>query len=51
MALRSVRAFGRNFDVVVERKGDGQLLTVIQNGKTVASHDLAPGSSADITLP
>ena len=51
MALRSVRAFGRNFDLVVERKGDGQLLTVIQNGKTVASHELALGKSIEIKLP
>ena len=51
MALRSVRAFGRNFDVVVERKGDGQLITVIQNGKTVASHVLAHGKSIEIELP
>ena len=51
MALRSVRAFGRNFDVVVERQGEGQLLTVIQNGKTVASHELAHGKSIEIKLP
>ena len=51
MALRSIRAFGRNFDVMVERKGEGQLLTVLQNGKTVASHDLAHGKSIEIKLP
>ena len=51
MALRSVRAFGRNFDVVVERKGDGQHLTVTAGGKTVAEQDLAAGESADIKLP
>jgi hypothetical protein len=48
MALRSVRAFGRNFDVVVERKGDGQHLTVTAAGKTIAEQDLAAGESADI---
>lgn len=51
MALRSVRAFNRNFDVVVERRDQGQFLTVIQDGKTVAEHNLAPGESADIRLP
>jgi hypothetical protein len=51
MALRSVRAFNRNFDVVVERRGQSQHLTIIQDGKTVAEHDLATGASADIRLP
>ena len=51
MALRSVRAFNRNFDVVVERRGPGQHLTVIQGGKTVAEHDLKSGESAEICLP
>ena len=51
MALRSVRAFNRNFDVVVERRGEKQHLTVIQGGRTVAEHDLASGESADIRLP
>ena len=51
MALRSVRAFNRNFDVVVERRGDGQHLTVIQGGKTVSEHELKAGESAEIRLP
>jgi hypothetical protein len=51
MALRSVRAFNRVFDVVVERTDKGQHLSVIQGGKTVAEHDLAAGASADIRLP
>ncbi|MCX6874784.1 MAG: NPCBM/NEW2 domain-containing protein [Verrucomicrobia bacterium] len=51
MALRSVRAFNRNFDVVVERRGQGQHLSVLQAGKSVAEHDLANGDSADIRLP
>lgn len=51
MALRSVRAFGRNFDVVVERRGQKQHLTIIQDGRTVAEHDLANGASAEIHLP
>ena len=51
MALRSVRAFNRNFDLVVERKGDGQLITLLEKGKTIASHELAIGKSVEIKLP
>ncbi len=51
MALRSVRAFNRNFDVVVERHGESQHLTVIQGGKIVAEHDLKAGESAAVRLP
>jgi hypothetical protein len=51
MALHSVQAFNRNFDVVVERRGEKQHLTVSQGGRTVAEHDLASGESADIELP
>lgn len=51
MALRSVRAFNRTFDVLVERSAKGQRLTVIQGGKTVAEHDLSADESAEIRLP
>jgi hypothetical protein len=51
MALRSVRAFNRTFDVVVERHGNGQHLTVTEGGKTVAEQDLGTGESAAIKLP
>ena len=51
MALRSVRAFNRNFDLVVERKGEGQLVTVLEKGKTIASHELAIGKAVEIKLP
>ena len=51
MALRSIKAFNRQFDVVVERRGKLQHLTVIQGGRTVAEHDLANGESAEIRLP
>ena len=51
MALRSVRAFNRTFDVIVERHDQGLHLTVTQNGKTIAEKDLAPGQSADVRLP
>ena len=51
MALRSVRAFNRNFDVVVERRGGLQHLSVIQGGKIIAEHDLKAGESAEVRLP
>jgi len=51
MALRSVRAFNRNFDVVVERRSQLQHLTVSQGGNTVAEHDLKDGESAEVCLP
>ena len=51
MALRSVRAFNRNFDVLVERRGELQHLSVIQAGNTIAEFDLKPGESADVHLP
>lgn len=51
MALRSVRAFGRDFDVVVERRGNRQHLTILQGKKTVAERDLAAEETAEITLP
>jgi hypothetical protein len=51
MALRSVRAFNRKFDVVVERRGEKLHLTVTQGGRAVAGQDLANGESAEVILP
>jgi hypothetical protein len=51
MALRSVRAFNRNFDVVVERHDGKQRLTVTRDGRPVLTKDLANGESAEIKLP
>jgi hypothetical protein len=51
MALRSIKAFNRQFDVVVERRGKLQHLTVIQDGRSIAEHDLANGDTAEIRLP
>jgi len=51
MALRGIRAFSRTFDVVVELKGDSQLLTVIQDGNLVAECKLAEGETVEIRLP
>lgn len=51
MALRSVRAFNRSFDVVVERRGEKLHLTITQEGRAVFEQELAKGESADVTLP
>lgn len=51
MALRSVRAFNRTFDVVVERHAGRQRLTVTEGRRTIAEHDLSDGESAVILLP
>jgi hypothetical protein len=51
MALRSIKAFNRTFDVIVERRGDSQKLSVTIDGKTIAEKDLTPGASAEIKLP
>ncbi|MCX6865430.1 MAG: hypothetical protein NTV46_04285 [Verrucomicrobia bacterium] len=46
-----MQAFNRNFDVVVERRGQKQHLTVFQRIRIVAEHYLADGESAEIQLP
>jgi len=51
MVLRSIRAFNRNFDVVVERRDGKQHLMIFEGGRTVAEHDPVDGGSAVITLP
>ena len=50
MALRSVRAFNSNFDIVVEAREKNLHLTINQEGRAVAEHDLAQGESVDIHL-
>jgi len=35
MALRSIRAFGREFSIVVQREGSGMEVSVLSNGHTV----------------
>lgn len=51
MALRSVRAFNRNFDVEVERRGEKLHLIVSQQGRVVAEQDLKNGESVEVILP
>jgi hypothetical protein len=50
MALRAIRAFDRNFDVVVERRSQKLHLTAIQNGSVTKELDLIPGETAGIEL-
>jgi hypothetical protein len=45
-----VRAFGHNFDLVIERKGEGLHLTVTEGGKTVTEQDLAAGGTVEVVL-
>jgi hypothetical protein len=51
MALRSVRAFNRTWDLVVERKGTQVRILVEQAGKRVYDRTVAPGTTAEIVLP
>jgi hypothetical protein len=51
MALRAVRAFGRNFDVEVERKGKKLLVKVIKSGRKVVEFKINEGDSAEVKLP
>jgi hypothetical protein len=51
MALRSIRAFNRNFDLVVVRAGRQQRLTVTQDGRPVLERNLADGETVEVRLP
>lgn len=51
MALRDVRAFGRAWDLVVERVGDQQKVTVTSNGKTVMTDSGPAGKTYSVTFP
>jgi hypothetical protein len=45
MALRDVRAFGRQWDIVVKRDGDQQQVTVTSGGKPVLTASGPPGKT------
>jgi len=45
MELRDLRAFGHAWDIVVERDGEGQKVTVSSNGQTVMSGSGPAGKS------
>ncbi|MEO0018530.1 MAG: hypothetical protein RLZZ522_1813 [Verrucomicrobiota bacterium] len=51
MALRDVRAFGHAWDLVVERDGVGQKVTVSAGGRVVFSASGPAGKSYHVTLP
>ncbi len=51
MALRSIRAFGRTWDLVVERRGKKVRVFVEQAGKRVCDRTVAPGTTVEIMLP
>jgi hypothetical protein len=51
MALRSLRAFGRDWDLVVERQGTRLRITAGTPGGRTVERTIAPGDSADIVLP
>ena len=51
MALRSIRAFDRTWDLVVERQGAQERVIVDQAGKRVYDRTVAPGATVEIVLP
>ena len=50
MALRHIRAFGGNFDLVVSRAGDKLQIQVLENGNVFKSLQIADGGTAAIDL-
>ena len=51
MALRSIRAFGRTWDLVVERQDQQIRVIVEQAGKRVCDRTVAPGTTVEVVLP
>ncbi|MBE7499566.1 MAG: hypothetical protein HS113_04510 [Verrucomicrobiales bacterium] len=51
MALRDLRAFGRAWDLVVERAGDQQKVTVRSGGKTLMTGRGPAGKTYALTFP
>ncbi len=51
MELRSIRAFGRTWDLVVEHRGTKVCVIVEQAGKRVYNRTVAPGTTVEIVLP
>jgi len=52
MALRSIRAFGSDFDIVVTRPAPGRrLVTVASNGKTILSKETTNDQPITVNLP
>lgn len=51
MALRSIRAFNRTWDLVVERKDKQMRVTVEQAGKQVLDRIIEQGTAVEVVLP
>ena len=51
MALRDLRAFGQSWDLVVERAGDQQKVTVRSGGKTLMTGSGPAGKTYSLTFP
>ncbi len=51
MALRDLRAFGRSWDLVVEREGGRQKVTIKLDGKVLTSDSGPPGRTYPIIFP
>ncbi|MFO1461477.1 MAG: hypothetical protein U1G08_19000 [Verrucomicrobiota bacterium] len=51
MAMRSILAFGRTWDIVVERREARLGIIVEQHGKRVLDRTIEKGSATDIVLP
>lgn len=51
MALRDVRAFGQTWDLVVERDGEQQKITLSSGGQTIVTTTAAAGKTIAVTLP
>jgi hypothetical protein len=51
MALRSIRAFGRTWDLVVERNRTQMRVTVEHAGKRVFDRIIHPGTAVEVVLP
>jgi len=50
MALRDVRAFGQAWDLLVERVGDEQKITITRAGHTILTATGPPGKTYHVTL-
>ena len=51
MALRSLKAFGRTWDLEVARAGDALRVTVRPQGGQVQEYRVAPGGAIEVDLP
>lgn len=51
MAVRSIRAFNRAWDRVVDRQGTEIRVLVEQAGQRVFAQTVAPGTPAEVVLP